>query len=234
VLDYHGASQRFVSDAFSGRIIGSSRESRDVGLARGISNATDIRTDRDPVRECRKMGSGYVELRSRVRSRSRAGSVRGSERGSWEGGENSGKMGRMRGRSARRRGSDADYDADDDAERYRKDTGGETPTRSGANRRRRLLYQPEARVHRRALSPDQGRRYHSDIRRIYILHERPPASSESRTIGPVERLGRRTHGGCKTHAIRGAARSRGEARFGGDRSQGIDRLRAAVTRLGRA
>jgi hypothetical protein len=46
----------------------------------------------------------------------------------------------------------------------------------------------EARVHRRALSPDQGRRYHSDIRRIYILHERPPASSESRTIGPVERL----------------------------------------------
>lgn len=41
---------------------------------------------------------------------------------------------------------------------------------------------------RRALSRNQGQRYHSDIQHIYILHDRPLASSDSRTTDSVERF----------------------------------------------
>lgn len=45
-----------------------------------------------------------------------------------------------------------------------------------------------AHVYRRTLSQNQGQRYHSDIQHIYILHDRPLASSDSRTTGSVERF----------------------------------------------
>lgn len=51
------------------------------------------------------------------------------------------------------------------------------------------LYQPGSIcIYRRALSRNQGQRYHSDIQHIYILHDRPLASSDSRTTDSVERL----------------------------------------------
>lgn len=96
---------------------------------------------------------------------------------------------------------------------------------------RRLLYQRRRRayIHRRALSHDQGRRYHSDIRRIYILHERPPASSDSRTIGPVWR---RTRGvGAAQPLCTSPRRVPAQYRCGADRSQGIDRDYIASRRV---